>query len=175
MNDTNEPAPSSSPDGANLPRLYSLSGIGFATFFGSMLAGFFLLAANYHALGMKKLAAIVIGAGLAAFCIYFVVVMAAFGPSSMSPSVGQTADIQINMTQAILSNVGQTLLLLFITNLLQGSMLTTFKNELGGTHYSAVRSIFVGFIAYLVLASVCIMLLTALGLIPAADPSTLST
>lgn len=75
MNEHDNPAPSDPPE-KQLPRLYSLNSIGFSTFFGSMLAGFFLLAANYHALGMKKPAAWAIAAGLIAFCVYFLAVMA---------------------------------------------------------------------------------------------------
>ena len=69
MNEHNNPAPSDPPE-KQLPRLYSLNSIGFSTFFGSMLAGFFLLAANYHALGMKRPATWAIAAGLIAFCVY---------------------------------------------------------------------------------------------------------
>ena len=53
MNEPDQHQPTNTPKREDLPRLYSLNGIGFATFFGSMLAGFFLLAANYHALGLK--------------------------------------------------------------------------------------------------------------------------
>ena len=97
-----------------------------------MLAGFFLLAANYHALGMKKPAAWAIAAGLIAFCVYFLAVMAWLGPASLNPAVSQTDVVQINMTEAILSNIGQVLFLLLITHFFQGSMLSTFKQELQG-------------------------------------------
>lgn len=169
MTEPNTPAPSSSPDSGELPRLYSLNGIGFATFFGSMLAGFFLLAANYHALGMKKPAAMVIGAGIVAFCVYFVFVMSLMGPGSSTPAVSNAGMLEINMTQAIFSNVAQVLLLLGATHLLQGGMLSTFKNELKGVFHSVIRSIFIGFLAYIGLASVCLIVLSALGLMPAAS------
>ena len=39
-----------------LPKLYSMTSIGIATFFCSLLAGGYLLFANYIALGMHKLA-----------------------------------------------------------------------------------------------------------------------
>ena len=83
MNDSDDPTPAGAPQSNDLPKLYSLNGIGFATFFGSMLAGFFLLAANYHALGMKRPAMAVVGAGVLVFCLYFLVVMSFVGPTSM--------------------------------------------------------------------------------------------
>ncbi len=160
---TNDPSQQS-----KLPKLYSLNGIGFATFFGSLLAGFFLLAANYHAVGMKKPAIAVVGSGVVIFCLYFLIVMSFVGPTSVSPTVSDSGAVEFNMTQAILSNVGQVLFLLLVTNLLQGKMLATFKEELSGDFHSMTRSIFVGFLAYLGLASFCLILLTALGLMP--DP-----
>ena len=107
MNEPDQHQPTNTPKREDLPRLYSLNGIGFATFFGSMLAGFFLLAANYHALGLKRPAAVTLGAGITVFCAYFVIVMTTMGPPSMGPAVGQTNALQFNMTQAILSNVGR--------------------------------------------------------------------
>lgn len=174
MTEPNTPTPSSSPDSSELPRLYSLNGIGFATFFGSMLAGFFLLAVNYHALGMKKPAAMVIGAGIVAFCIYFVFVMSLMGPGSSNPAVSDAGMLEINMTQAIFSNVVQVLFLLGVTHLLQGGMLATFKDELKGAFHSVIRSIFVGFLAYIGLASVCLIVLSALGLMPEASSANLA-
>jgi|TARA_X000000950_G_scaffold280955_1_gene376605 apolipoprotein N-acyltransferase len=173
MNEPDDPAPSGAPEEA-LPRLYSLNSIGFSTFFGSMLAGFFLLAANYHALGMKKPAAGVIVAGLVAFCVYFVAIMAWLGPGSLNPAVSQTEVIEINMTEAILSNVGQVLFLLLITQLLQGSMLSTFKEELQGSYHSVTRSILIGFAAYVGLASICMLILSVFGLMPTGTPERFS-
>ena len=175
MNEPDQHERTNSPKREDLPRLYSLNGIGFATFFGSMLAGFFLLAANYHALGLKRPAAFVLGAGITVFCAYFVIVMTTMGPASMSPAVGQTNALQFNMTQAILSNVGQVMFLLLVTHLLQGGMLKTFQEELKGDYHSVARSIFVGFLAYLALASICLILLSILGLMPEVSPDTLST
>ncbi len=170
MNEHDNPAPSDPPE-KQLPRLYSLNSIGFSTFFGSMLAGFFLLAANYHALGMKKPAAWAIAAGLIAFCVYFLAVMAWLGPASLNPAVSQTDAVQINMTQAILSNIGQVLFLLLITHFFQGSMLSTFKQELRGNYHSVTRSILTGFVAYIVLASICMLILSVLGLMPMGTPN----
>ncbi len=175
MNEPDQPEHHGSPKPEDLPRLYSLNGIGFATFFGSMLAGFFLLAANYHALGMKRPAAFVIGAGITIFCTYFMIVMATVGPGSLSPAVGPGDALPINMTQAILSNIGQVMFLLLITHLLQGGMLKTFKEEMKGDYHTAARSIFVGFLAYLALASLCLILLSMLGLMPEASPDGLAT
>lgn len=175
MNEPDQPEQPGSPKREDLPRLYSLNGIGFATFFGSMLAGFFLLAANYHALGMKRPAGFVIGAGVAVFCTYFMIVMATVGAGSMSPGVGPTDAVQINMTQAILSNIGQVMFLLLITHLLQGGMLKTFRDEMQGDYHSVARSIFVGFLAYLALASLCLILLSMLGLMPDVSSNALTS
>ena len=170
MNEHDNPAPSDPPE-KQLPRLYSLNSIGFSTFFGSMLAGFFLLAANYHALGMKKPAAWAIAAGLIAFCVYFLAVMAWLGPASLNPAVSQTDVVQINMTQAILSQIGQVLFLLLITHFFQGSMLSTFKQELKGNYHSVTRSILTGFVAHIVLKSICMLIFAVLGLMPMGTPN----
>ncbi len=173
MNEPQGPAPSGAPK-EDLPRLYSLSSIGFSTFFGSMLAGFFLLAANYHALGMKKPAAVVLVAGLVAFCLYFVAIMAWLGPGSLNPAVAQSDVVDINITEAILSNVGQVLFLLLITQLLQGTMLSTFKEELQGRYHSVTRSILIGLAAYVGLASICMLILSVFGLMPTGNSGSFS-
>ena len=173
MNESDDPTESGTPKEA-LPRLYSLNSIGFSTFFGSMLAGFFLLAANYHALGMKKPAAGVIVGGLVVFCMYFVTIMAWLGPGGLNPAVSQSGVIEINMTEAILANIGQVLFLLLITQLLQGSMLSTFKKELQGSYHSVTRSILIGFAAYVGLASICMLILSVLGLMPSGTPESFS-
>ena len=74
MNEHDNPEPSD-PSEKKLPSLYSLNSIGFSTFFGSMLAGFFLLSANYHALGMKRHATVVIAGGLITFSLYSLAVV----------------------------------------------------------------------------------------------------
>lgn len=174
MNDHDDSTSAGGPRSNDLPKLYSLNGIGFATFFGSILAGFFLLAANYHALGMKKPAVAAVSAGVVVFCLYFLIVMSFVGPATMSPSVGQDGGMEFNMTQAILSNVGQVLFLLLVAQVLQGKMLTTFKEELKGDFHSVTRSIFIGFLAYVVLASLCLILLSLLGLMPEVTNPALS-
>ena len=174
MNDSDDTSQAGGPQSNDLPKLYSLNGIGFATFFGSMLAGFFLLAANYHALGMKKPAMDVVGAGVLVFCLYFLVVMSFVGPTSMGPTVGQNGAMQFDMTQAILSNVGQVLFLLLVTQVLQGKMLSTFKEDLQGDFHTVTRSIFVSFLAYVVLATFCLILLSLLGLMPEVTNSAVS-
>lgn len=92
----------------------------------------------------------------------------------MGPTVGQNGGVEFNMTQAILSNVGQVLFLLMITQVLQGKMLTTFKEELKGNFHTVTRSIFVSFLAYVVLATFCLILLSVLGLMPDATNTALS-
>ena len=44
------------PKPQELPKLYSMFSIGLVTFFCSLLAGGYLLYANYKALGMRKMA-----------------------------------------------------------------------------------------------------------------------
>ena len=93
---------------------------------------------------MKKPAMAVVGSGVVIFCLYFLIVMSFVGPTSVGPTVSDSGAVEFNMTEAILSNVGQVLFLLLVTNLLQGKMLATFKEELGGDFHSVTRSIFVG-------------------------------
>ena len=100
--------------------------------------------------------------------------MAWLGPGSLNPAVSQTEVIEINMTEAILSNVGQVLFLLLITQLLQGSMLSTFKEELQGSYHSVTRSILIGFAAYVGLASICMLILSVFGLMPTGTPERFS-
>lgn len=85
--------------------------------------------------------------------------------------MSQTDVVQINMTQAILSKIGQVLFLLLITHFFQGSMLSTFKQELKGNYHSVTRSILTGFVAYIVLASICMLILSVLGLMPMGTPN----
>ena len=54
---------------SQLPQLYSLRAIGIATFFGSLLAGGYLISENYRALGMKQLGYIALAISLLAFCL----------------------------------------------------------------------------------------------------------
>lgn len=65
--------------------------------------------------------------------------------------------------------------LLLITHLLQGGMLKTFRDEMQGDYHSVARSIFVGFLAYLALASLCLILLSMLGLMPDVSPNALTS
>ena len=169
MNEHNNPAPSD-PPGKQLPRLYSLNSIGFSTFFGSMLAGFFLLAANYHALGMKRHATLAIAGGLITFSLYSLAVVDWLGPDSRNLAVSQSGVVQINMTRYLLLTIGQVLFLLLITHFFQGSMLSTFKEELRGNYHSLTRSILVGLVASIALSLICMLILTVLGLMPLDTP-----
>jgi predicted neutral ceramidase superfamily lipid hydrolase len=117
---------------------------------------------------------VVVGAGVLVFCLYFLVVMSFVGPTSMGPTVGQNGAMQFDMTQAILSNVGQVLFLLLVTQVLQGKMLSTFKEDLQGDFHTVTRSIFVSFLAYVVLATFCLILLSLLGLMPEVTNSAVS-
>ena len=70
--------------------------------------------------------------------------------------------------------MGHVLFLLMITQVLQGKMLTTFKEELKGNFHTVTRSIFVSFLAYAVLATLSPILLSVLGLMPDATNTALS-
>ena len=53
-----------------LPKLYSMYSIGLVTFFCSLLAGGYLLYANYKALGMRKLAHYTLAASVLVFALF---------------------------------------------------------------------------------------------------------
>ena len=58
------------PKPQELPKLYSMFSIGLVTFFCSLLAGGYLLYANYKALGMRKMARYVLAATIALFAVF---------------------------------------------------------------------------------------------------------
>ena len=120
---------------------------------------------------MNQRSAWAIAAGLIAFCVHSLTVMAWLGPASLNPAESQTDIVQINMTRAILLNIGQVLFLLLITHVFQGSMLSTFKQELRGNYHSVTRSILTGFVASFFLASICMLILSVLGLMPMGTPN----
>jgi predicted neutral ceramidase superfamily lipid hydrolase len=53
-------------------------------------------------------------------------------------------------------------------------MLSTFKEDLQGDFHTVTRSIFVSFLAYVVLATFCLILLSLLGLMPEVTNSAVS-
>ncbi|MDA8868907.1 hypothetical protein N9H91_03750 [Pseudomonadales bacterium] len=144
---------------SQLPQLYSLRAIGIATFFGSLLAGGYLISENYRALGMKQLGYIALAISLLAFCLSSIAVA-----SFIDPVITQEGEMQsIDLTLPLLINIAQVLSLLSITHVVQGSMLASFA-EMQGQFHSTWRAVGMGLVAYIVLATVAYIILSALGL-----------
>jgi hypothetical protein len=144
---------------SKLPQLYSLQAIGIATFFGSLLAGGFLISENYRALGMKQPGYIALAISLFAFCLSSIAVA-----NFVEPVVTEEGELlSVDFTLPLLINIAQVLGVLFITHVVQGSMLTTFT-EMQGKFHSTWRAVGLGLVAYIVLASVAYLILTTLGL-----------
>ena len=142
-----------------LPQLYSLQAIGIATFFGSLLAGGYLVSENYRALGMKQLSYVTLGISLFAFCLSSVAVA-----NFVDPVITQEGEMHsIDLTLPLLVNIAQVLGLLVITHFIQGSMLATFS-EMQGKFHSTWRAVGMGLLAYIVLATVAYIILSTLGL-----------
>ena len=142
-----------------LPQLYSLQAIGIATFFGSLLAGGFLISENYRALGMKQLGYIALAVSLFAFCLSSIAVA-----NFVEPVVTEEGELlSVDFTLPLLINIAQVLGVLFITHVVQGSMLTTFT-EMQGKFHSTWRAVGLGMVAYIVLATVAYVILSTLGL-----------
>ncbi len=129
-----------------LPKLFSLTQIGIATFLGSALAAGYMLGANYSALGQRKLGRYVM-AGSAALVALFMLIP---GNALTSPGL------------ALFVMIGQVMLVLFIANQLQGKMLSSFK-EMGGTYYPISRTILIGIAASFVLTAAYILIIVLFG------------
>ncbi len=144
---------------SQLPRLYSLQAIGIATFFGSILAGGYLISENYRALGMKQLGYIALAISLFAFCLSSIAVA-----NFVEPMITEKGEIlSVDFTLPLLINIAQVLGLLFITHVVQGSMLTTFS-EMQGQFHSTWKAVGMGLVAYIVLSTVAYIILSTLGL-----------
>ena len=149
----------SNPSPNQLPQLYSLSAIGIATFFGSLLAGGFLISENYRALGMKQLGYIALAISLFAFCLSSIAVA-----NFVEPMITEEGEmLNVDFTLPLLINIAQVLGILFITHVVQGSMLTTFT-EMQGKFHSTWRAVGLSLVAYIVLATVAYIILSTLGL-----------
>ena len=145
-----------------LPQLYSLPAIGVATFFGSLLAGGYLISENYRALGMRQLGYITLGVTFVAFCLSSVAVA-----NLIEPAITQEGEIvSLDLTIPLLVNIAQVVALIVITNIVQGSMLATFT-QMQGRFHSFWRAVGMGLVAYLVMATVAFVILNRLGLIQA--------
>jgi hypothetical protein len=147
------------PASKELPHLYSMPAIGIATFFGSLLAGGFLISANYRALGMKRLSHLSLGISLFAFCLSSIAVS-----RFIKPAVSENGEmLQLDLTIPLIVNIAQVIALVVITNIVQGSMLSTFT-EMQGKFHSTWRAVGLGLIAYIVMATLAFFLLSILGL-----------
>ncbi len=129
-----------------LPPLYSLTAIGIATFLGSALAGGYMLAVNYAALGKRRFG-----------------MQALYGSIILVICLVIAQATLFNTPQlAILLTIGQVLLVLLLTQKLQGPMFATYE-EMGGKYYSNWRAVLVGFIASIVLATTSILFVLMFG------------
>ena len=96
---------------------------------------------------------------LLAFCLSSIAVA-----SFIDPVITQEGEMQsIDLTLPLLINIAQVLSLLFITHVVQGSMLASFA-EMQGQFHSTWRAVGMGLVAYIVLATVAYIILSALGL-----------
>ena len=92
-------------------RLYTIEGVGIATFFGSFLAGGLLIAANYRKLGDKQAASNAIIISLMGNLVYFFIIfliLAATHPSSIPNVVFWVP--QIIIMRKILTNLQGTII-----------------------------------------------------------------
>ncbi len=135
----------------SLPKLYSLTAIGVATFLGSALAAGYMLASNYRALGQQRMGQLALIGSL------MVVLAFVFLPTQLTP----------NISTAIVLMIAQVLIVLLIANKLQGAMFRSFE-AMGGTYHSMRRTLWVGVMASVALtaASVLLLLLLADGSAP---------
>ena len=160
-------SPSTEPSG--LPPLYSLRTIGFATFFGSLLAGIYLMSANYRALTLYRMSYTTLIIGAVIFCLYFLMIQSFTGDAASSGEAA--APFQIDLRLAILSNIAQVIILLLAANTLQGPIFKTYA-ETDAPYHPMWRGILMGFAAYLALAVISMALMSNLGLVdlPVQEP-----
>jgi len=95
----------------DLPNLYSLTAIGVATFLGSILAGGYMVIANYLALGEKQMAKQVAYGTAALILIWIILSMQLAGTK---------------LTTMIAVNMGQVILALIVAHKLQGEMFSSY-------------------------------------------------
>ena len=118
---------------------------------------------------MKRHATLAIAGGLITFSLYSLAVVDWLGPDSRNLAVSQSGVVQINMTRYLLDDWSSAFPA-FDYAFFQGSMLSTFKEELRGNYHSLTRSILVGLVALIALSLICMLILTALGLMPLGTP-----
>lgn len=138
------------PTSKDLPKLYSMTSIGITSFFCSLLAGGYLLYANYKALGMRSLANYTLGASLILFLLLLWVMSIWLDPTSVNAEA--SGDLPRNIiTTNLIAAAAQAIIAVMATQFLQGGMLTTF-NEMNGAYHSTWQAFFVGFCAAFVLS-----------------------
>ena len=130
------------PKPQELPKLYSMFSIGLVTFFCSLLAGGYLLYANYKALGMRKMARYVLAATIALFAIFLWALSAYIEGASNTAEELPQLPITINLVAA----VAQAIVAVMATQVLQGPMFATFK-EMRGNYHSTWQALFIGLCA----------------------------
>ena len=134
-------------DNQNLPNLYSLTAIGVATFLGSILAGGYMIIANYLALGEKKMAKQVAYGTVAIILAWLAVSMQLVGTK---------------LTTMILVNMGQVILALLVAHKLQGKMFGSYQ-EMGGQYYGALRTLTVSIIASIIFTFAGVLIISFVG------------
>ena len=130
------------PKPQELPKLYSMFSIGLVTFFCSLLAGGYLLYANYNALGMRKMARYVLAATIALFAVFLWALSAYIEGASNTAEELPQLPITINLVAA----VAQAIVAVMATQVLQGPMFATFK-EMRGNYHSTWQALFIGLCA----------------------------
>ncbi|MEC7613744.1 MAG: hypothetical protein VYA12_10120, partial [Pseudomonadota bacterium] len=118
-----------------------------ATFFCSLLAGGYLLYANYKALGMRNLAYYTLAASVVIFSLLLWVMSSWIDSAASDSSQLQQATITANLVAA----VAQAIIAVVTTQFLQGPMFTTF-NEMKGQYHSTWQAFFIGLCAAFVLS-----------------------
>ena len=130
----------------NLPRLFSLTQMGIATFLGSAIAAGYMLAQNYAALGKPRLGMYSLAGSIAIVAAMTLVPVNALA----SP------------TTAVMVMVGQIFVVLIAANQLQGKMLASFR-EMGGSYHTMLRTVVVGIVASMVFTFAFLFLILVLG------------
>ena len=130
------------PKPQELPKLYSMFSIGLVTFFCSLLAGGYLLYANYKALGMRKMARYVLAATIALFAVFLWALSAYIEGASNTAEELPQLPITINLVAA----VAQAIVAVMATQVLQGPMFATFK-EMRGNYHSTWQALLIGLCA----------------------------
>ena len=125
----------------SLPKLYSMTQIGLATFLGSALAAGYMLASNYSALGQRQPAIMVLIGSIVIVCLLMLVP----GNAAQNPLLAVTVMF------------GQIAIVLLITNALQGKMLESFV-QMGGQYHSMLRTVCIGIVASLIIGTVFILI-----------------